>query len=229
MPLNAPQFSPIPEAGLRGDDRLTFTTKTNAFLGHMNTLETELQTAIDFVAEAANQAESDRIDSQQSAETAKTFTGLANYQGTWVAGSYSLGKTVNHSGSFWISNLNQNTSEPGVDINWSVVIVNQSPDQLMHPQGSGLPNEAYTVAEVDAIQQANIVSFNAVSQALDQKLPSTGTAADSSKLGGQLPAYYQPASTAVKKTDYASNTVAGAIKVRLAGTDLFISTTAADA
>ena len=78
-------------------------------------------------------------------------------KGDWVAGTYKNLDIVSYLNSLYICKVLTTTADPTVVTDWDVYVSETNASNILHTIGSGLANEAYTKAEIDA-------SFSPVSQ-----------------------------------------------------------------
>lgn len=88
-----------------------------------------------------------------------------NYKGDWVAGSYSVGESVTHNGSDYLSKIDNNTDEPP-SINWKSTAT--STETLLTKTFAD--NEEYHIELTDAASVPNV--------AVTKEIPYTGVSTD---------------------------------------------------
>ena len=126
-----PTITTLPDAPSRGEDKVTFTSKANAFLGALGDFVDETNTAGNYVETKAGEVEANASATQAASIVA---VGAANYKGNWVSGyattGYSVGMSVSHGGNQYVSKINNNLATPSgaTDANWLLINNSRLPD-----------------------------------------------------------------------------------------------------
>lgn len=112
MPISSPPTTP-PTAPT-SSDAATFRSRSDAFVAWIVTFVTWL---ISFVTQANALEENVNAKEASATASADIAVGAANYQGDWVAGSYSKGQSVSKDGLRYLSKINLNSDTPP-SANW---------------------------------------------------------------------------------------------------------------
>ena len=99
--MAAPQVTEYPgQIPLRTQDQTTFSTNTGALLTWWPTSVVEMNTALDFVDDKSNEAET---LSTSAASISNSIISAANFKGEWssLTGALTVPSTVYHSGTYW--------------------------------------------------------------------------------------------------------------------------------
>lgn len=112
MPISSPL--PTPPTAPTSSDAATFRSRSDAFVAWIVTFVTWM---ISFVTQANALEENVNAKEASAIASADIAVGAANYQGDWVAGSYSKGQSVSKDGLRYLSKINLNSDTPP-SANW---------------------------------------------------------------------------------------------------------------
>ena len=98
-------------------DPANFNVRADAFVAALDVFQPEMNTVIGEINSTATDVNNDAVSASESALIAE---GAANYQGDWVAGTYSLGQSVSYLGYRYVSKINGNTDTPP-SANWLTI------------------------------------------------------------------------------------------------------------
>lgn len=135
MPINVTfDTPPIPPSST---DKTNFRLRYDAFLAFIQSLGAKL---ITFVTQI-NALETNMITKEASAVAASDIAvGAANYQGDWVANSYSKGQSVSLNGIRYISKVNLNTDTPP-STNWQKIGTAAEIADVIHAATAEVPGD----------------------------------------------------------------------------------------
>lgn len=155
------EFTTPPDAP-SSSDASTFRTRSDAFVAYIVALITKL---IAFVTQI-NATESNINAKEASAIAAsEAAVGAANYQGDWVAGSYSKGVSVSKDGFRYVSKINLNTDVPP-SANWEVVGTKAELAQVIHSATEEIPGDTDELSYWDsftlALRKVSISSLKTI-------------------------------------------------------------------
>lgn len=165
MPINV-EFTTPPDAP-SSTDAATFRTRSDAFVAYIVALVTKL---IAFVTQI-NAVESNINAKEASAVAAsEAAVGAANYQGDWVAGSYSKGQSVSKDGFRYYSKINLNTDVPP-SANWEVVGTKAEIAAVIHSSVEEIPGDTDELGYWDSFtglfKKVSFANFGAYFAKLD--------------------------------------------------------------
>lgn len=114
--------------------------------------------------------ESSKTHATNAASSATAAATSANFEGSWLAGTYTLPSSVYHDGNYWNLLVASTTGEPGVSSDWAVVSQGVNSNLLINPDfivnqeeyvdDADLALDAYCY---DMWKSGNAISVNGVS------------------------------------------------------------------
>lgn len=165
MPINV-EFTTPPDAP-SSTDAATFRTRSDAFVAYIVALVTKLiafVTQINAVESNINAKEASAVAASEAAVSA------ANYQGDWVAGSYSKGVSVSKDGFRYYSKINLNTDVPP-SANWEVVGTKAEIAAVIHSAVEEIPGDTDELGYWDSFtglfKKVSFANFGAYFAKLD--------------------------------------------------------------
>ena len=167
--MTAPQSTPLPPAGQRGEKESVYIPKQNAFVAAQEPFRVELQAQADFVNTKSIEVDASAAEAKISEELAQA---AGNFIGEWstLTGAVLKGVSVSHNEFYWgavVDIADITLAEPSVSADW-----------LMISRGYG------TAAEYDTGTAAGQIPLN--SDLGSSSIVDTGTAAGEVPLNSDL-------------------------------------------